>query len=128
MQGFVFWTGMYNLVLGCALFFPVLLRSWGVRLPDPVPWTELLACGALYFGVLLILCGRNLAARGPLVWWAGVLRLMIGALLAWCAAALQAGAVVGAAGALEILMGAVYLAALPKHLHRTHADLALDRR
>ena len=127
MATFVYWTGIYNLLLAGAVFFPALLRMLGIRMPDSVLWTEIIAWIVAFLGVMLILCSRNLKARASIVYWGGWLRIAAAVELCWFGFLRSHGAMLGMLGLIDAAIGIVYLAGLTRMLGASHADLALDR-
>jgi len=127
MRAFVFWSGVYNLVFGMGLFFPALGRAVGIRQPDSVFFSELIALLVVFLGVLLILCSRNLAARASLVYWIGVLLVVAFIHQAWFGFFRAHGAMVGVSGLIDLAIGLGYLLGLPKSLGRSHSQLLCDR-
>ena len=126
MAKFVFWTGIYDLVVGIGFFVPGLAPLLGIKQPESLFFVWSLALLVTYLGVLLVLCSRNLSRRGTLVYWEGILRVVGFLLLGWFGFFGGIGAMVGVMGVVDLLIGIVYLAALPKALGRTHAELLLD--
>ena len=82
---------------------------------------------AVFLGVMLILCSRDLHSRGTLVAWEGVLR--VGGFLAMAGYGLFGGAGILAAGSgvFDLIVGVIYLVGLPHYLSVSLADLLLDR-
>lgn len=126
MKIFVFWTGVYNIVAGIGLFFPALFHALGVRFPVSVVWTELIGFLVVFLGLMLIWCSRDLAARGQLVYWDGVLRLVVFLHMGWFGFFGDTGPTFGAIGVIDGLIGLGYLLGLPKATGRGHASLMWD--
>lgn len=82
MKQFVFWTGVYNILLGLGFFLPPLISFLRVPVPESGVWVQLPATIVVYLGVLLILCSRNLRSRASIVCWEGILRIAAFFLLA----------------------------------------------
>ncbi len=68
MKYFVFWTGIYNVCLGVAFLFPAIPKSFGIATPESTFWLHLPATLVIFLGVLLVLCSRDLARRGSMVY------------------------------------------------------------
>lgn len=127
MRRFVFWTGIYNIIMGIALSCPWIVDSLGVKSPPSNLWLWLPAILVIYLGVLLVLCSRNLAARGPLVYWEGVLRIGGFFVLGGFGFLGDLRIMVGVLGVADLIIGLVYLIGLPKALKTTSAGLLFDR-
>lgn len=127
MATFVFWTGIYNIVVALPFFFPRFMRALGIQTPASVFWTELIAFAVIYLGVALILCSRNLTARSPIVYWEGYLRIVAFLLLGWFGFWGGIGLLVGILGIIDLIIGLVYVFGLPATLNTTHGKLLLDR-
>ena len=127
MRRFVFWTGIYNIIMGITLSCPWIVDSLGVKSPPSNLWLWLPAILVIYLGVLLVLCSRNLAARGPLVYWEGVLRIGGFFVLGGFGFLGDLGIMVGVLGVADLIIGLVYLIGLPKALKTTSAGLLFDR-
>ena len=82
---------------------------------------------ALFLGIMLVLSSRDLARRGPLVAWEGVLR--VGGFCTMTGYGLFGGAGMLAVGSgvFDLIVGMVYLLGLPGHLRVSLIDLLLDR-
>ena len=127
MKAFVFWTGIYNIVVGFSVFFPKLFAMLGVRLPDHVAWTEMIAVLIMILGVMLVVCSRDLATRAPVVVWEGIGRLAAFLHLGWFGFMEGFGVMLGLIGVVDLIIGLVYIFGLPKHLGRSLSQLVLDR-
>ncbi len=126
MKAFVFWTGWYNIVVGFALFFPVLFRSLGVRFPESVVWSELVGFLAMFLGVMLVWCARDLQARATIVYWEGWLRIVIFLHLGWFGFFGGIGALLGLIGVIDLLIGLTYILGLPGAVGKSHGTLLGD--
>jgi len=126
MRRFVFWTGIYDIVMGITLSCPWIVDSLGVKPPPSNFWLWLPAILVIYLGILLVLCSRSLAARGSLVYWEGILR--IGGFFVFGGFGFlgDLGIMVGVIGIVDLAIGLVYLIALPKALKTTSSSLLLD--
>jgi len=127
MEKFVFWTGIYNLIVGVGFFIPGMAEFLGIKQPESVFFAWSPALLVVYLGMLLILCSRNLSARGTLVYWEGILRVAGFFLLAGFGFIGDLGIMLGAMGIVDLLIGIGYLIGLPRVLNTTHADLLFDR-
>lgn len=82
---------------------------------------------AVFLGVMLIYCSRNLHARGVLVAWEGVLRLFGCAIMVYFGVLGGAGVMAVASGLFDGAVGIAYLIWLPRHLQCQVGDLLFDR-
>jgi hypothetical protein len=128
VKKFVFWTGIYDLAVGIGFFFPGLARSLGVQQPASLFFSWSPALLTTFLGVVLILCSRNLPARGTVVYWEGILRIVGFFLLGWFGFIGGLGFAIGVMAIIDLAIGVTYLAGLPRALNMTHMDLLLDRR
>jgi len=127
MGRFVFWTGIYDIVAGIILSCPWILDSLGIKPPPSNLWLWLPAIMVIYIGILLVLCSRNLTARGSLVYWEGILRIGGFFVLSGFGFLGDLGVMVGVLGIIDLAIGLVYLIGLPKALKTTSNSLLLDR-
>ena len=74
MKAFVFWTAMVSLLSAAGLQFPaismLLMPTQQIGM-----LSHLFGLMAMFIGMTLMLCSRDLAQRGPIVAWEGMLRL-----------------------------------------------------
>lgn len=126
MKFFVFWTGVINVLSGLALQFPAIsLRLMPLEPPGMV--LHIFGAMAVFLGIMLVFCSRDLPARGVLVAWEGVLRLVGFATMAGYGLFGGAGIQAALSGLVDGLFGFIYLVALPKFLGISLVDLLLDR-
>lgn len=126
MQKFVFWTGVYNVVLGLGFLFPPLVDFLQVQAPESGFWVRLPAVIVIYLGVLLIICSRNLRARASIVYWEGILRIGLFFLLAGYGFFGEIGISMALVGIVDLIIGVGYLFGLPRSLNVTGRDLLMD--
>lgn len=126
MKSFIIWTGLLSGASGIALQF---LLVAGHLIPDGAPEILLHVFGlvAVFLGLMLILCSRDLKNRGVLVAWEGVLRVVGGSVIAGFGLLGGSGILLGLAGLGDVAIGLVYLVCLPRHLSISLFDLLLDR-
>ncbi|MGB7518351.1 MAG: hypothetical protein WA896_01815, partial [Spirulinaceae cyanobacterium] len=117
MQKFVFWTGIYNILLGVGFLIPSIPSLSGIQGTNSLFWLWLPAVLVIYLGVLLILCSRNLNVRGTLVYWEGILRVFAFLLLAYFGFWGGLGIMLGVIGIVDLLIGLGYLIGLPRALN-----------
>jgi hypothetical protein len=126
MRRFVFWTGVISVAAGVGLQSPALAAA---LIPSAEPGWLIHVFGvmAVFIGVMLALCSRDLRARGSLVVWEGILRLSGFAIMGYYGLFGHAGVRVATAGLFDLIVGATYLVWLPRHLQASFVDLLLDR-
>ena len=110
MRRFVFWTGVYNLVVGLSLLVPGLPGIFGISVPHPEGWLYLPLFFVLVFGSMVIVASRDLATRSSFVMWDGVGRVC--ALAAAVVGDMGLGAV--AFGLVDALIALIYFTNLPR--------------
>lgn len=126
MPLFVLLTGLASLLAGLALQVPALAAVLMPGQPAGM-LIHLFGAMAMFLGVMLALASRDLATRGSLVAWEGVLRLAGSAIMAGYGIWGMGGAALVAAGAFDLAVGLAYLVGLPRHLGIGLGDLLLDR-
>lgn len=127
MRKFVFWTGIYDIVMAGTLSCPWVVRMLGVPLPESYFWLWFAAALVAYLGVVLVIASRDLKARAPLVCWEGILRLVGFLLMAGFGIFGGLGPAVTLLGVVDLVIGLVYLVGLPKALNASLPDILLDR-
>lgn len=127
MPRFVFWTGVYNIVLGSGFLIPGFAGLLGLQLPESNVWLWLPAVLVIYLRLLLVLSSRNLETRGTLVYWEGVLRVVVGLMLGGFGFWTDLGIIAGLIGLVDLFIGLGYLIGLPRELNRPPSSLLLDR-
>lgn len=127
MKPCVFWTGIVSVAAGLALqstsIAPLLMPS-----APPGMLIHLFGAMAVFLGIMLILCSRDLDNRAALVAWEGVLRLCGFGIMAGFGLFAGGGMQLVLAGFYDLVIGVAYLALLPRALGITLGDLLLDRR
>ncbi len=126
MKKFVFWTGVYNILLGLGFLFPPLIDFLQVPVPESGVWVQLPAIIVIYLGLLLILCSRSLRSRASIVYWEGVLRIVIFFLLAGYGIFGDLGISMALVGAVDLAIGLIYLFGLPRSLGVKGSQLLFD--
>lgn len=126
MNKFVFWTGVYNIVLGLGFLFPPLVGVLRVPVPVSGIWVQLPATFVIFLGVLLILCSRSLRYRATIVFWEGILRIVVFFLLAGYGFFGGLGISMVIVGTVDLVIGLIYLFGLPRSLGVKGAQLLID--
>lgn len=74
MRQFVFWTGLSSLVAGAAVQIPAVFDY--LRTSErPGMLLRLFGAMAIFLGIMLAICSRDLKRRGSIVIWEGILRV-----------------------------------------------------
>lgn len=126
MRAFIFWTGILSVLSGAGFQFPTV----STYLMPGVPQGMLLhvfGLMAIFLGLMLVFCARDLKHRGVLVAWEGVLRLAGGAVMAGFGIFAGSGSVAAVGGLSDFAIGVIYLVWLPQHLGMSLAELLFDR-
>ena len=127
MRKFVFWTGIYDVVMAVTLSCPWVVKLFGVKLPESLFWLWFAAALVVYLGIVLVLASRNMSARASLIYWEGVLRIVGFFLLAGFGYFGGLGFIFVLIGIIDLVVGLVYLIGLPKVLKTSAMNLLLDR-
>ena len=126
MQKFVFWSGVYNIVAGFSLFFPMFYELMRIRHPNSVFWSEAFGFFVICLGILLVICSRDLKSRASLVYWEGVFRLIFFAHMTWFGVMKDFGLMLAVFGVIDLFIGLVYLIGLPRVTGKSPTDLLTD--
>jgi hypothetical protein len=127
MRKFVFWTGIYDIVMASTISCPWVVKMLGVPLPESYFWLWFAAALVIYLGVVLVISSRNMTARAPLIYWEGILRLVGFVLMAGFGIFGGLGLAVTLLGIVDLIIGLVYLVGLPKALNTPAMNIILDR-
>ena len=116
---------MISVVSGLALQVPTVSK---ILMPSEQPGMlmHVFAAMAVFLGVMLIICTRDLSRRGTLVAWEGVLRLFGCALMVGFGLFSSAGTLAVFTGIFDGAVGVAYLYFLPRHLGVSLSGLLLD--
>lgn len=82
---------------------------------------------AIFLGLMLIVCSRDLKHRAVLVIWEGVLRIVGGTVIVGYGVFGGHGILMTVLGIGDFAIGLVYLVCLPSHLKISFFDLLLDQ-
>jgi hypothetical protein len=127
MKKFVFWTGVYNIVTGLGFLFPPFLDFLQVNAPEEGIWVRLPATIVIFLGILLIICSRDLQSRASIVFWGGILRVVLFFLLAGYGFFGSIGITMAFVGIVDLIIGLVYIFGLPRALDVKFSDLIVDK-
>lgn len=128
MKKFVFFTGIYNVMMGVSFFIPGYMELLGFNLPESGYWSFNLGFFVMFVGFLLIFCSRDLESRASIVYLNSFLRLTGFFLLAGYGFFGNLGIVAGLAGILDLIIGVVFFLGLPASQKKSHMDMLLDKR
>ena len=128
MKQFVFWTGVYNILLAVSSLIPAVAELLGLAAPDTRFYVWLPGILIIYLGIVLILASRNLHERASLVFWEGILRLVGFVVATRYGFFGEFGVSLGMVGVIDLLVGLVYIIGLPIALKRSMIALLLDRK
>lgn len=126
MRRFVFWTGMSSLAVGLGLQFQG-LAVYLMPSAEPGMLLHLAGLMAVFAGIMLMLCSRDLKQRGTLVIWEGVLRVSLFAVMGAYGLFGDGGLRLAMAGFGDLIIGVIYFVWLPRHLRVSFMDLLLDK-
>lgn len=110
----------------CACVSGGALARVGVQLPGTF-WSLMLSGVLLVTGIVLVLASRDLRARGAIVYYEGLARLIAAALL-MSAGVLELGTLAYVLGVADLCLGLGQVFAMPRSLGRTHWQLLKDAR
>ncbi len=122
LQRFVFWSGLYNLVLAAGMAVPAVTRLLGINISDPV-LGQLIAGFLLFTAAIQILGARDLVTYGWAIFWEGILRWIAAALLVPHGFYGHLGVTAGILGVGDFLIGAVFLLILPRVIQKSSFSL-----
>jgi len=125
MSVFVFLTALYSIYAG--VVGNVRVYRSGAMPPAQAMMASTFGCMAVFIGVLLILCARDLDDRGSIVMWEGILRLVAGSVMFWFTSRDTTGTMSRVRPFVDLIVGLIYVVALPVALSRSPLDLLLDR-
>jgi hypothetical protein len=126
MKQFVLLTGIISVVAGVSLQFPA-VASQMMPTEQFGMLMHVFGLMAVFIGVMLFLCSRDLKRRAPLVMWEGVLRLGGFSVMAGYGVWGGGGSMMIAAGLFDLVIGLIYLTRLPAYLGRSASEILLDR-
>jgi hypothetical protein len=122
LSRFVYWAGVYNLVLAAAMAVPAVPRSLGINIADPV-LGQLIAGFLLFTAIAQMFGSRDLPTYGWLIFWEGILRWISAALLIPYGFFGHVGVMAGVLGLGDFLIGVVFVLILPNAIGKRPADL-----
>ena len=126
MKPFVFWTGIISVASGIVLQFPF-LTSILMPLEQPGMSQNLMGLMAIFIGITLVICSRDLKNRGQIVVWEGVIRLFGFAIMAGYGIFGGKGISLVVIGLFDLVVGVIYLIAIPRHLGVSLKLLIFDK-
>lgn len=122
LSKFVYWGGIYNLILAAGMAIPAVHHFLGINISDPV--LGQMISGFLLFSAIAQLFGsRDLRTYGWLIFWEGILRWIAAALLIPYGFFGHLGGMAGVLGLGDFLIGFVFLFILPNVIGKRPAEL-----
>jgi uncharacterized membrane protein HdeD (DUF308 family) len=125
MSLFIILTAFYSIYAGVRANIRV------YRVSEPAPAQAMMAsvfgCMAVFIGVLLILCARDLQNRGPSVMWEGGLRLVAGGVMMYFTLKDTSGTMSRSRPVFDLVVGCIYVVILPIALEQSPLYLLLDQ-
>lgn len=125
MSLFVVLTEIYSIYAGIRANIRV-YRANGLA-PPLAMMGSVFGCMAVFIGILLFLCARDLQNRGSIVMWEGILRLVAGGVMMYFTMKDTSGTMARSRPLFDLIVGFVYVVALPIALQRSPLDLLMDR-
>jgi hypothetical protein len=126
LSRFVYWGGVYNLILAAGMAVPAVTHALGINIADPV-LGQLIAGFLLFTAVTQMFGSRDLKTYGWLIFWEGILRLIAAALLIPYGFFGHMGVMAGVLGLGDFLIGLVFLLVLPNAISKRPTDLLAGR-
>lgn len=126
MKNFVVFAGALGLLAGFGSLFPAFAQQ---VMPSEQPGMLLTIFGltAMFLGVILLISSHDLNRRGIFVIWVGIFKIIAFAIMAFYGIYGNGGMRLVTGGSLDLLIGIIFLIALPKHLGVSLTNLTLDR-
>lgn len=125
MPAFIFWTGSASILAGIAFQSTAVIGL--LPATEPGMLTHFFGLMAIFIGITLVACSRDLPNRAPIVMWEGALRLVGSVVVAAYGLRMDGGNVIVAGAVFDLVVGALHLVGLPRHLAASPIDLLLDR-
>lgn len=126
LVAFVYWAGVYNLLLAVAMATPAVTRMLGANIADPA-LGQLIAGFLLFTAAIQMIGSRDLRRSGWAIFWEGILRWIAAALLIPYGFFGHLGVTAGVLGIGDFLIGLVFLFVLPKVVGQRPVDLLLGK-
>lgn len=122
LSHFVYWAGVYNVLLAVGMATPAVTRTLGINVADPV-LGQLIAGFLLFTAVTQMIGSRDLRTNGWAIFWEGILRWIAAGLLVPYGFFGQLGVMAGVIGTVDFLIGLVFLFVLPRVIGKRPVDL-----
>ena len=126
LSKFVFWAGIYNLVLAAGMAVSTVTRALGINIADPV-LGQMIAGFLLFTAVIQMFGSRDLETYGWTIFWEGILRWIAALLLVAHGFFGHLGGMAGVLGLGDFLIGLVFLFILPRVIRKSPAELLAGR-
>jgi hypothetical protein len=82
MKKLVLISAFLNFCVALCLPCPWLWEKGGIPIPDSSIWLWFPATLVLIIGIIVAVCSRDLENRAPIIYWVGVCRIIVSALIA----------------------------------------------
>jgi len=122
LSKFVYWAGIYNLLLAAGMAVPAVTRALLINIADPV-LGQLIAAFLLYTAITQMFGSRDLKTYAWVIFWEGILRWIAAGLLIPYGFFGHLGFMAGVLGLGDVLIGLVFLFILPAVTSKRPADL-----
>ncbi|MCK9361811.1 hypothetical protein M0Q28_06350 [Patescibacteria group bacterium] len=126
-DGSVFWSGIWNFVLGLILILPPITTLFGVQIPNSF-WPWIVAAFLWYTSATLIISSQDVQTFASIIYWEALLRFAAVAILV-----VYGFRYIGILPATlfaisDFAWGIIYIMGLPRSTGRSHKSLLLNRR
>ena len=113
LKSFVFYTGIYNILLATSLLYPPLFNGLlGLELSYPGNY---MISGFLFFtAIVLIICSRDIKRYASFIYYEGLLRILEAGIMFHGAFWGDAGILFAVAACGDLIIGMVYIIQLSR--------------
>ena len=122
----VFWSGIWNVVLGLILITPPIIRLLGVQIPNPF-WPCIVAAFQWYTAATLMIRSQDVQKFASIVYWEALLRFAAVAILITYGFRYIGVLPTVLFAMSDFAWGVFYLVGLPRSTGRSHVSLLLSR-
>ena len=122
----VFWSGIWNVVLGLILITPPIIKLLGVQIPNPF-WPSIVAAFLWYTAATLMISSQDVQKFASIVYWEALLRFAAVAILITYGFRYIGVLPTVLFAMSDFAWGVFYLVGLPRSTSRSHVSLLLSR-